>query len=231
MNSPLGKSMMRFLKEPRNTVADTSPESPNPDGAAAAALVTNECILSAPNATDQTSAETDLARIKSRPAQPLIATNIVLALVILLELAFTPFVTLGFGQTASDINAATTPPSPDRFASVPFESFSNTIERPLFRSDRLKRQPIVIKKSTAKPLKPLSLELIGVILSAKEDIAIVRTSDGKTIRAVRRQVVDGWSLKDIGDHSATFERNGRTQSINIRKATSPVSGRSKRRGR
>ena len=90
-------------------------------------------------------------------------------------------------------------PSFKAFRMPPQQSFTELVERPPFTQSR--RPPTVAVRTAAKveaPRRDLKLTLIGVILHANKQVALVQKPGRKEVlRLARGEKVDGWQVEGI----------------------------------
>ena len=91
--------------------------------------------------------------------------------------------------------------------------------RPLFTESRRPFEPpIVDEQPAATTLKgqDISLELVGTMLSASSRIALLNHPDQGLLRLRRGQIVEGWTVGEVGDEAVELERDGEVQRLRLR---------------
>jgi hypothetical protein len=101
---------------------------------------------------------------------------------------------------------------------------TETVERPLFSSDR---RPIPDAPPAPEPAvaavpvgqgRPLVLELSAVVILADRRMALFQgaSAGGATLRADEGEQVDGWTLSQVRNDGVTLERNGESRELVLR---------------
>jgi hypothetical protein len=117
----------------------------------------------------------------------------------------------------------------------PISTFSEFVERPLFAPSR---RPPPSKTAADNPTtgpKAESFDLIGVVISADERMALLQTlGTDKVLRAVEGQTVGGWEVQAIKPTQVVLKRGNASEVIKINdaadssqpsaKSTPPASG-------
>ena len=151
--------------------------------------------------------------VLNRPTQALLATSILLALIVVVQLLFPATPSVGGSQ-----------PMPDDEASLPefgsaalnppmLADLSDMQLRPLFYSGR--RMPEPPKDETPPPPPtPLRLKLQGVALAGGSRIAVLRNlSSNLLLQLAEGDTHDGWTLDAVNSNSATFSRGEQTTEL------------------
>jgi len=91
---------------------------------------------------------------------------------------------------------------------APIEGFAAIAERPLFApSRRPAPQAPSLGTVAAAPMNaaPLSVVLIGVLLSPRRHSAVLRLADGKNKTLAEGDSIDGWKLERVLPDRASFQ--------------------------
>ena len=109
--------------------------------------------------------------------------------------------------------------SPDKPA---MSTFSELVERPLFTPSRRPPPPKTNSNIAAPAPKPENFDLIGVIISADERMALLRTlATGEVMRAVEGQSIGGWEVRAIKPTQVVLLRGKDSEVIKINDAAKP----------
>jgi hypothetical protein len=101
----------------------------------------------------------------------------------------------------------------------PINKFSEFIARPLFAPSRRPPPPKTDSNSTVEVSKPESFDLVGVIISADERMALLQTlGTGEVMRAVEGQTVGGWKVQAIKPTEVELKRGNASELIKINDA-------------
>lgn len=116
------------------------------------------------------------------------------------------------------------------FAMPAAETFSIILERPLFSPTR---RPPAGGTVTIESVEPeLDVTLVGVIISAGEQIAIIKPKDGgRFVRLSLGDSFQGWNLESIEPNRVTFRRGEIEEFIEIDYEEPPPVKKPKRRKR
>jgi len=97
----------------------------------------------------------------------------------------------------------------------PIESFSETIERPLFLPDR--RPPAIEEKQEeAENVESGLFTLVGIIVSPAQRIALVKVRGSETVLQLSEgQQANGWTVLQIRPEEVIFESNDKTETIEL----------------
>jgi type II secretory pathway component PulC len=99
-------------------------------------------------------------------------------------------------------------PAP-KSAAVAASAYPAIAEHPLFSPTR---QPWIPLKTPSPTTAHVSLEnykLTGIILGDGQRVAVLRTANGgKTVILSEGQILEGWTLREIGGDILHFERDG-----------------------
>lgn len=137
-------------------------------------------------------------------------------------------------QLAGDVSlaprvTAAAPPAPAlpeadpvEFSPPPADAFSVISERPLFSATR---QPFVppaeetpVETAVAAPEEPLLVELVGVVLTERQQAVMVQEEGERVPRRVNvGQSVDGWRVVSVARDGATFQRGDAVQKLRLRR--------------
>ncbi len=97
----------------------------------------------------------------------------------------------------------------------PIESFSETVERPLFLPDR--RPPTVEEAlEDAEDVETGLFTLVGIIVSPTQRIALVKVRGSQTVLQLSEgQQANGWTVLQIRPEEVIFESNDKTETIEL----------------
>lgn len=131
-------------------------------------------------------------------------------LTVLLSVARPGIISADTSATGNDISEiALTHP----LADLSRDDLSETIDRPLFSSDR---RPYVAPRNIARPKRAAPtrsrsarFRLLGILVAESEAVALVRNlSSGRNFRVRSGQKIDGWRADRITERQLTLMRNG-----------------------
>jgi general secretion pathway protein N len=121
-------------------------------------------------------------------------------------------------------------PAEPSFAMVPAETFSDIVERPLFSPTR--RPPAEGTVTIQSPEPELDITLVGIIISAEEEIAIIKPKDGSQfLRLSEGDNFRGWTLDSIEPDRLTFRRGEVEEHIELTYDEPPPVKKPRRRKR
>ncbi len=117
--------------------------------------------------------------------------------------------------TAAMVVAALPAAAQTLFELPPIESFSETIERPLFLPDR--RPPTIEETPEAdEDIESGLFTLIGIIVSPTQRIALVKVRGSQTVLQLSEgQQANGWTVLQIRPEEVIFESNDKTETIEL----------------
>jgi general secretion pathway protein N len=97
----------------------------------------------------------------------------------------------------------------------PIESFSETVERPLFLPDR--RPPAIEEtQEEAQDVESGLFTLVGIIVSPTQRIALVKVRGSQTVLQLSEgQQANGWTVLQIRPEEVIFESNDKTETIEL----------------
>ena len=108
------------------------------------------------------------------------------------------------------------------YAAPGIATFSEIIERPLFREGREPPAAPVVPVAAA-PKTPLRLQLEGIAITPESRIALVRDlSSNKMLHLAAGMKHQGWELTSVTDTVATFTRGTENRDIELKKKTGPA---------
>lgn len=101
------------------------------------------------------------------------------------------------------------------FELPPIESFSETVERPLFLPDR--RPPAIEEtQEGADDVESGLFTLVGIIVSPTQRIALVKVRGSQTVLQLSEgQQANGWTVLQIRPEEVIFESNDKTETIEL----------------
>lgn len=97
----------------------------------------------------------------------------------------------------------------------PIESFSETVERPLFLPDR--RPPAIEEtQEEAEDVESGLFTLLGIIVSPTQRIALVKVRGSQAVLQLSEgQQANGWTVLQIRPEEVIFESNDKTETIEL----------------
>lgn len=97
----------------------------------------------------------------------------------------------------------------------PIESFSETVERPLFLPDR--RPPTIEEtQEEAEDVESGLFTLLGIIVSPTQRIALVKVRGSQAVLQLSEgQQANGWTVLQIRPEEVIFESNDKTETIEL----------------
>jgi hypothetical protein len=131
-------------------------------------------------------------------------------------------------------SSTTTPASVPNFTLAPVDTFSATIERPLFSESRRPTEPSATEEQREPSPKRTQLqqeELIlgAIILANKTRLALLRDpKNGNWIRVEKGGEVGGWSLEEIHSDRVILNNNGKQAEIQLWRFEAPPPQRTHR---
>jgi hypothetical protein len=121
--------------------------------------------------------------------------------------------------TASPALAQTSERAPSELP--PIESFSETIERPLFLPDR--RPPAIEETPEDDDVESGLFSLVGIIVSPTQRIALVKVRGSQTVLQLSEgQQANGWTVLQIRPEEVIFESNDKTETIELIDIKPPI---------
>ncbi|MGI9212897.1 MAG: hypothetical protein ACR2HF_10530 [Methylococcaceae bacterium] len=93
------------------------------------------------------------------------------------------------------------------------DEFSATVEHPLFAENRL--PPAVEELEAATPIvsTPLTLKLMGVIFTPRQQIALMQDANGKYKRLRHNDALDGWTLIALSGDRVTLQQGNEQKEL------------------
>jgi len=82
-------------------------------------------------------------------------------------------------------------------------------QRPLFSQNRM--PPLIAEDGAV--LIPLTFEVVGITVSARDAVAVLRRRNNEQLRVGAGDEVDGWSVSSIHSKGVIFERAGEVRDI------------------
>jgi len=106
------------------------------------------------------------------------------------------------------------------------DGFSAFVDRPLFIEGRKAPPPEAEQAQTTqeKDATPLSLLLMGVMLSPRGEMAILSEATGKNRRVKKGGTINGWRLVEIKPDRATLQRGEERKELVLLKPKPKVAG-------
>ncbi len=117
------------------------------------------------------------------------------------------------------------------FEMRPLETFSETLERPLFMATRRppEPQPEVDAPPPARP-EAVGMELNGIVISPTGRRALLRPLKSReVVRATEGQVIEGWTVQSILPDRVILQRDGVSEELRL--VDKAVAAAAKRRQR
>lgn len=99
------------------------------------------------------------------------------------------------------------------------EILNDIVDRPLFSESRRPFEPAVEERPTTMSAgrEPLSLQLVGTMLSGETSLALLKQMDGGLKKLQRGEEIDGWRLDLIDHDRIRLMRNDEIEWLDIRK--------------
>jgi hypothetical protein len=111
-------------------------------------------------------------------------------------------------------------------------AFSGVIERPLFAPSRRPPPGAPAPALEASDASPFELELVGVVISGEERVALVRQPGiQELLRVAVGRMVGGWEVESIEPDRVLFRSGDALKEVRLRDDTPPPETRSSRRDR
>jgi general secretion pathway protein N len=156
--------------------------------------------------------------IAKRRIGPLTKLSVILAGVVVLELAIGPLSTptsqqVGAPVANSTVVASSAPPSEE----TPLSAFAEIAARPLFSQSRRPHPPGADKGAVpVEAQDAASLRLIGVITWPDGRVALLRSGDvTEVLRAVEGQTVGGWEVRSIRPTNVVLARGTQSEVVKL----------------
>jgi hypothetical protein len=141
----------------------------------------------------------------SRSTRALIAANLAVSLVIMLQLLYPANAVSALESPAVDPKATLPDFGKTTLNQPHMADLPDMLERPLFFVARRMPEPEVEK--AAPPPTPLRLELEGIAIAGGSRVAVLRNLNGnQLLQLVEGETHDGWTLDAVGSTSASFTR-------------------------
>jgi hypothetical protein len=124
-------------------------------------------------------------------------------------------------QGRSAVKSVLKSPTPEvHFALKDEAEYSHFVDRPLFNGDRKprngkKKKGGKVKETVAAQDLPPSIALMGVLLSERQRVAIIKGVDGKPKRFRIKDLVEGWELLGIDPDHITLSNGSRVEDLRI----------------
>ena len=117
-----------------------------------------------------------------------------------------------------DAHSASDSPSaqadePAGFELPALDEFNATIERPLFAEGRQPPSEEELDAGTPVVSTPLTLKLMGVMLTPRQHAALLQDAKGKYKRMRRNDTLDGWTLIAIADDKVTLQQGSQQKDL------------------
>lgn len=151
--------------------------------------------------------------VLNRPTQALLATSLLLALIVAMQLLFPARPSVD-GSVAMPDDEASLPEFGSAALNPPMlADLSDMQDRPLFYIGR--RMPVPPKVETPPPPPtPLRLKLQGVALAGGTRVAVLRNlSSNLLLQLSEGDTHDGWTLDTVNSNSAIFSRDEQTTEL------------------
>lgn len=141
------------------------------------------------------------------------AINLALAAIVTVELRTSD--TLMGAPAVTMTQPTPAAPSSDDFFLPPLSAYAAVTERPLFARNR---RPLAPQAAAATVADAKSFVLVGVTVSGKERMAVIRRGAPPTIaRLTEGQEIDGWTVRHIGDDRVVLRNHATEATIPLYK--------------
>jgi type II secretory pathway component PulC len=131
---------------------------------------------------------------------------------------FMPEAALKSGEVQSSVMI----PADTRLEKPAISTFSEFVARPLFTPTRRPPPTKTEPNITTSASKPENLQLIGVIISEHERLALLQTlATGDVTRAMEGQTVGGWEVQAIKPTQVVLKRGNANEVVMINDAATP----------
>ena len=121
------------------------------------------------------------------------------------------------------------------FSLPPVDSYAETLERPLFASDRQPHKAVPVSKQPQKqqPVRqadPKRFVLSAVVMQGDMRVALLRDATNGTLTRLKEgSSVGGWALSEVRADSVVLSRGSATQEVQLRRFEPPPPPKRKRR--
>jgi hypothetical protein len=150
----------------------------------------------------------------NRPTQTLIATAIVLALVVALQLGYPAGPGDRLDPQLDNAGEALPDFGDTRFDPPPMTLLSDMLDRPLFFANRRMPEPPRPVAAPAPPPTPLRLKLEGIAITGETRVAVLRsTATNELLQLAEGMTHDGWTLDSVNANSAKFTRGAEVNEL------------------
>jgi len=119
------------------------------------------------------------------------------------------------------------PPAPAPFSLASLQSFSQTLERPLFTADRrppVRAAPAPARAPASAPPDPAPAPEIGpfilsaiVIVDDEREVLLSDPREGRLTRRREGETVDGWTLEEIREDAVILRYGDQTRDVLLRR--------------
>jgi hypothetical protein len=93
------------------------------------------------------------------------------------------------------------------------EAFAATVEHPLFAENRLPPAEEALDAATPLVSTPLTLKLMGLIFTPRQQTALMQDAKGKYKRLHRNDSLDGWTLVALSGDRVTLQQGGEQKEL------------------
>jgi general secretion pathway protein N len=175
-------------------------------------------------------------RLRFSRRLPMLLAALCAALVVglLIELSVPMQTDSGVGTTAAP-RPQTTAPEDDglRFVMNPADRYDEITERPLFNRSRRPEAGQSTESAQAVESSSSAFVLTGVILAARQRIALMHTQSDPKVRRIREgQEIGGWTLEQIKSDRVIMRHDFSTEVVKLDfKRRTPPPGEGQRAGR
>lgn len=97
------------------------------------------------------------------------------------------------------------------------EEFTATVERPLFAENRSPPAEDELEASAPAASTPLTLKLMGVIFTPRQQTVLMQDAKGKYKRMRRNDTLDGWTLAGIAGDRVTLRQGSEQKELMLLK--------------
>ncbi len=106
---------------------------------------------------------------------------------------------------------------PSSFELPEMESYTATVERPLFAENRKPPAEEELEAAGNAVSTPLTLKLMGVMLTPRQHAALMQDAKGKYKRLRRNDSLDGWTLVSVASDRVVLQQGGEQKELMLLK--------------
>jgi hypothetical protein len=148
----------------------------------------------------------------------LLGLSAVLAATLAFEILDGPFFEPAAPTLPARAKTAAAPESQPLADRPPISAFDEIVQRPLFAQTRRPPAPKAEVKIAEDKPEPEAFDLVGVVISPNQRMALLRTATNEVLRAGEGQTLGGWEVHDIKPTQVVLQRGDESQVLKISKA-------------